>query len=162
MLRTGTAGTKGGTSHTSSSGSGSFPAPAAINGILTFRIYGSRREVLLLPVLWASNQVEEGRRREVATQGPRRLRPSLLGRGKAMTSGELHVHIRAILVSWDPVAKRVVQRKLWRRTMLLQGDFTLLELCKALDRLTDQVARGRSKAQGPGPPPITGTEGSKE
>jgi len=79
-----------------------------------------------------------------------------------MTSGELHVHIRAILVSWDPVAKRVVQRKLWCRTMLLQGDFTPLELCKALDRLTDQVARGRSKVQGPGPPRIIGTEGSKE
>jgi len=79
-----------------------------------------------------------------------------------MTSGELHVHIRAILVSWDPVAKRVVQRKLWCRTMLLQGDFTLLELCKALDRLTDQVARGRSKAQGPGPPRIIGTEGHSE
>jgi len=53
---------------------------------------------------------------------------------------DVRVHVRAFIVEWDPVAKCVVQHKLWHKTVTLRDDFALSELCKRLDQALEKEA----------------------
>jgi hypothetical protein len=52
---------------------------------------------------------------------------------------EIHVHIRALIVQWEPLEKRIVQRRMWHKTVLVP-EHKLNALCEILEKAIKSVS----------------------